>query len=94
MKRSVLPQRDPPDVIIDYTSLPGNFQHIRNKYLIFRIIFQLDKPAHFAKISHVIGRNASPYCAEQRIRKKLDLKDRIKTIHGVGYIFNGEETEK
>ena len=30
----------------------------------------------------------------QRIRKKLDLKDRIKTIHGVGYIFNGEETEK
>ena len=30
----------------------------------------------------------------QRIRKKLDLKDRIKTIHGIGYIFNGEETEK
>ena len=30
----------------------------------------------------------------QRIRKQLDLKDRIKTIHGVGYIFNGEETEK
>ena len=23
----------------------------------------------------------------QRIRKKLDLNDRIKTIHGVGYIF-------
>ena len=23
----------------------------------------------------------------QRIRKKLDLKDEIKTIHGVGYIF-------
>ncbi|MCI8965580.1 MAG: response regulator transcription factor [Clostridia bacterium] len=27
----------------------------------------------------------------QRIRKKLDLKDRIKTIHGVGYIFKGKE---
>lgn len=27
----------------------------------------------------------------QRIRKKLDLSDRIKTIHGVGYIFKGEE---
>lgn len=26
----------------------------------------------------------------QRIRKKLDLNDRIKTIHGVGYIFKGE----
>lgn len=27
----------------------------------------------------------------QRIRKKLDLRDRIKTIHGVGYIFKGKE---
>ena len=26
----------------------------------------------------------------QRIRKKLDLNDRLKTIHGVGYIFRRE----
>lgn len=26
----------------------------------------------------------------QRIRKKLDLNDRIRTIHGVGYIFKGD----
>lgn len=26
----------------------------------------------------------------QRIRKKLDLKKRIKTVHGIGYIFRGE----
>ena len=27
----------------------------------------------------------------QRIRKKLDLNDRLKTIHGVGYIFRGNK---
>lgn len=27
----------------------------------------------------------------QRIRKKLDLKDRIKTVHGIGYIFRGNK---
>lgn len=26
----------------------------------------------------------------QRIRKKLDLNEKIKTIHGIGYIFKGE----